>query len=606
VTFAATLALALLSTGLIAVLFATPAQAHSSTVTVLDGSLLVRHAGGQFAPITDGDIVGRGDTVLTGSGSHGVLTFFDGTTVELEPDTQITIDDLQASASGDKIVAISQAVGRTWHVVTHLVSSRSKYEIKTGAATAEVRGTAFEVAVDPDGTMTTTTTDGDVATRAQGDEVHVLAGQFTTVAAGSRPQAALLAPEPAATVRIILDLTRNAIVTDANGRAVGVQNGLPIRYIPGSKVEVIDGKLVITIPNVQLGVLSMFITPDAPFGGSVPTSVTIQTQVTVRGIGIVVNSLTSRPVENGTAKGAIVVTDVGLFLVPDSDARNAPPPHIGTPPAAPSGIFPVFGAPRVMPLVTAASAATAPAVGPGPLTVDAPTPVRVTTAAVVPFSAVLTTPATATTAATTPVNTGLVTLTTPTDAVFKTSSPAGSAPTGAAPGATSTPAPATQPPSLVSIPPPTNVDAATATLTLPATVFATATPASPPLAKVTASNSSPLVSNPLPPTAVPVVVPTPAPPGAGGFVPPMGALVPTVPPSSTLAPIAPSSLPTPAPTPAPPPPPVVGTTTAPTAPPVLPTTPPIVTVPPAQTAAPTAAPAPVPTSKVCLPLLGCL
>ena len=181
VLIATTLAFVVVSSGVIAVFFASPAQAHSSTVIVLDGQVLVRHGTGPYAPIGEGDVVAGGDTVRTAAGSHGVMTFFDGSTVELEPDTEITVAILQASASGDKIVELTQAVGRTWHVVSRLVSPSSRYEVKTGASTAAVRGTAFEVAVDPDGTTNTTTTEGDVSASAQGSEVHVLAGQFTTV-----------------------------------------------------------------------------------------------------------------------------------------------------------------------------------------------------------------------------------------------------------------------------------------------------------------------------------------------------------------------------------------------------------------------------------------
>jgi len=290
--FATTLAFVLVTTGLIAVFFAAPVEAHSSTVTVLDGSVLVSHAGGQFAPISDGDVVAGGDTIRTAAASHGVLTFFDGTTVELEPETEITIDDLRASASGDKIVAISQVIGRTWHVVTHLVSPNSRYDVNTPTATAIVRGTAFQVAVAADGTTTTETTEGDVSTVAQGTDVHVRAGETTTVSLGSAPRPPQLAAEPATTVKVIVDLTHNAIVTDANGRAVGVQDGVPVRYVPGSTVGIVDGRLVITIPNAERGVLSTFIRPDpGSFGAAPPPNVTVQTQVIVHGSGIVANSL---------------------------------------------------------------------------------------------------------------------------------------------------------------------------------------------------------------------------------------------------------------------------------------------------------------------------
>ena len=540
VLIATTLAFVLVSTGVIAVFFASPAQAHSSTVTVLDGQVLVRHSNGQFVPITDGDIVAGGDTVRTAAASHGVLTFFDGTTVELEPNTEVTITNLQASASGDKIVEMTQTVGRTWHVVTHLASPSSKYEIRTPASTAAVRGTAFEVAVAPDGTTNTTTTEGDVAASAQGGEVHVLAGQFTSVTQGSPPPPPQPAPEPAVTVKITVDLTQNAIVTDANGRAVGVQNGLPVRYIPGSKVEVIDGKLVVTIPNAQLGVLSTFIRPDAPpLGGSTRDAVTVQTQVTLKDIGIVANSLTSRPVENGTAKGAVVVTDSGLLLVPNSDAKNAPDPHIGKPPTAPTGILPGFTVPARAPLLLPATGV--PAVSSA---TDTSKALDVTTGAFLPYNMIATAPGTTTGLGIAPVNNGVITLTTPIESIFNTPT------TPAAP--------------IFILPPgitfPTTAIGdmtTTSPFRLPTTVFGAPTP-DPAFAPPTLLAPPTLVTPAAPPLEVKPINPA----APDGFPPPSNVFVPTVPSPIQVAPPPQPPAPKPieilpAPPPAPPAPPAV-------------------------------------------------
>ncbi|HEV2250887.1 MAG TPA: FecR domain-containing protein [Candidatus Limnocylindria bacterium] len=562
-----TVAFVLFSTSLLAVVRSTPAQAYSSTVTVLDGQVLVRHATGPFAPITDGDIVSGGDTVRTAADSHGVLTFFDGTTVELEPDTEVTITTLQASASGDKVVEMTQALGRSWHVVTHLASPSSKYEIRTGASTAAVRGTAFEVAILADGVTKTITTDGDVSTSAQGTEVHVLAGQMTTVAQGAPPPPPQPAPEPLATVTITVDLTQNAVVTDANGRAVGVQNGLPVRYIPGSKVEVVDGKLVVTIPNAQLGVLSTFIKPDAtPLGGTVPADVTVQTEVSVKDVGVVANSLVAQPVENGTAKGAVVLTDSGLLLVPNSDAHNAPAPHIGKRPVAPTGVTPVFNGPIVVPLVPAPPTAAVPTNRPASLNGDQRKALDVTTAAFLPFQSLATTSG----VVTMPVNTGVVTLTTPIASVFRTPQPS---PIGHDAG--TAPVPSVAP--VFTLPPgfalPTRPAAVTGNgpIKLPIDAFSTPTPVAVPQVV------------PLSPT--PRLLDTPLPAATGGFVPPTNNLIPTLPPAiKTLSPIfIPTLAPTPAPTPA--------ATFAPTLAPVLKTLSPIFI----PTLAPTPAPTPVPT-----------
>ena len=574
IVIAVTLAFVALSTGAVAVFFATPAQAHSSTITVLDGSVQVRHAGGQFAPLSDGDILTGGDTVRTGADSHSVLTFFDGTTVELEPDTELRIDTLQASASGDKVVQMTQAIGRTWHVVTHLVSPSSTYEIRTPVSTAAVRGTAFEVVVDPDGTTSLETTDGNVSTIAQGADVHVVAGQRNVVRRGLPPELPQPAPEPSATVKIILDLTQNAIVTDAHGRSVGVQNGMPVRYIPGSKVEIIDGKLVITIPNAQLGLLSMYIKPDAArFGGSMPSAVTIQTQVIVKDIGIVANSLTSRPVVDGVAKGGMIVTDTGLLLVSDTDVQNAPAPRIGKAPAAPTGILAIVAAPTIAPLVGPA----APLAGVPATVVDATAALGVTSTAFLPYATVTTVAATTTTVATTPVNAGVVTVITPLAPVVQTVTAPITTIVGSLPVATAAPAPI---------------------LTLPVNVFATPTPATQPPAIV--------VTPPLPTIAIPIAVPTALPvPSVGGFVPPLTGLVPSTPPATVVAtPVVPIIA---GPTPTAPPAVVAPVTQAPTAPPSV-----IVSATPVPTVAPTPAPTPVPTQAptpkplICLPLLGCI
>ena len=508
---ATTLAFVLVTTGLIAVFFAAPVEAHSSTVTVLDGSVQVRHAGGQFALITDGDVVARGDTVRTAADSHGVLTFFDGTTVELEPETLITIDDLQASASGDKIVAISQVIGRTWHVVTHLVSGDSHYDVKTPTATAIVRGTAFQVAVAADGTTSTETTEGDVSTIGQGTDVHVRAGQITSVSPGSAPGSPQAVPEPAATVKVTVDLTHNAIVTDADGRAVGVQNGVPIRYVPGSTVAVVDGRLVITIPNAERGVFSTFIRPDPPsFGAAPPGNVTVQTQVILKGAGIVANSLASRPVQHGTAKGAVVLTATGLLLVSNGDAQNAPAPHIGRRPVAPFSVVPFLTAP--MPVVPSAAAPAGPAT-----VIDAATAIDVTTAAFVPFQDGGT--------ASIAVNAGVATATTLPGPVFATPVPA--------PTPTPTPTPTVAPVLKTLVP-----------ILITATPTPTPTPTSAPAPTPT---PTPTLA-PVPKTLEPILIlatPTPTPTSARSPTP-----TPTVSETATPSP-TPTATDTPSPTPSP-------------------------------------------------------
>ena len=133
--------------------------------------------------------------------------------------------------------------------------------MRTPRATAAVRGTAFLVTVLAQGGSNIQTTDGVVGITGGGSEVLVPPGFQSSVLPGGTPDPATPAPPPPALVRIVLDPTPNAAVVDANRRTVGLINGLPIRYIPGSTIALVDGKLVLTTPNPSLGRLETHVQP---------------------------------------------------------------------------------------------------------------------------------------------------------------------------------------------------------------------------------------------------------------------------------------------------------------------------------------------------------
>src|SRR3954453_12557576 len=84
-------AIVLGSTGVIAAVFPATAAASSSSLEILDGIVALSHDGQTFAQGHDGDLVEQGDVVRTGDASHAVLTFFDGSTIEVEPDSELIV-----------------------------------------------------------------------------------------------------------------------------------------------------------------------------------------------------------------------------------------------------------------------------------------------------------------------------------------------------------------------------------------------------------------------------------------------------------------------------------------------------------------------------------
>ena len=325
---------ALVMTGVLAIMFPTQALGSSSTLEVLDGVVAVSHDGNTFALGQNGEMLQQGDVVRTGEGAHAVLTFFDGSVIELEPESEIRVETLQATSAGDLLMTMQQTIGRSWHVVSRTLTPNSKYEVRTPAATATVRGTAFLVSVSPQGVSNIQTTDGVVGMIGGGQEVLVPPGFQSSVLPGGVPEPTTPAPPPPALLRIVLDPTPNAAVVDAFKRTVGVINGLPIRYIPGSTVALVNGKLVLTIPSPSLGRLDTHIQPANANDFAVDVNMQIQV-----GDVVVGNVIDRRAVgTNGVAKGGLVLTTTGTVLLPDSEAKTSEDPRIGRlPPPPPSG-----------------------------------------------------------------------------------------------------------------------------------------------------------------------------------------------------------------------------------------------------------------------------
>jgi hypothetical protein len=259
------------------------APAHSAlhtaaVLTVISGDVQTRFGASGFASATDGAVLYVGSTVRTSSDARAVITLFEGSTIELEPASDIMIEEA-TTRSSSTIVQLVQSVGRSWHVVTHLTTADSRYEVRTPAATASVRGTAFEVAVD-DGltgpSTTVTTTEGRVATAdaAGSSEVLVTADQITTVRANTAPEPPRSAPEAQRVVSVAV-MSESSLVVDPLGRTNGFKDGKVFAQTPGARVRMQDGTIVVTLPNVPDGVFATTVAAGA--------SATVSTTVTDKG-----------------------------------------------------------------------------------------------------------------------------------------------------------------------------------------------------------------------------------------------------------------------------------------------------------------------------------
>jgi hypothetical protein len=164
------------------------ALAAQCTFSVFSGSAEVQVPGSdQWQEATDGMVLAVGARVRTSPDSHAMLTFFEGSSLKLEPGTDVEINRVDGEVRGPTDIVLTQWVGKTWNRVVKKLDARTHYEIQTPSAHALVRGTLFEVEVDEALATSVRTIEGLVSVIAEDEEVFLPAGQETSVDKGAPP-----------------------------------------------------------------------------------------------------------------------------------------------------------------------------------------------------------------------------------------------------------------------------------------------------------------------------------------------------------------------------------------------------------------------------------
>jgi prepilin-type processing-associated H-X9-DG protein len=135
-----------------------------------------------------------GDSIKTGDNSGANITFFDGSTIELEAGTEIEILSLDiACDTGVTTITLEQMIGTTISRVTKILDPASRYEIETPSGVVGVRGSGVTVHVIfnhlyyVDGTTLVTDVEGNIYAIAQGVELQVPEGQRCIIIPGEAP-----------------------------------------------------------------------------------------------------------------------------------------------------------------------------------------------------------------------------------------------------------------------------------------------------------------------------------------------------------------------------------------------------------------------------------
>lgn len=156
---------------------------------VIRGTVLWLPAGGhQEVNATDRQSVGEGEVIRTAPDSEALLSFFDGSNVELWPNTTIRIVRSQSSTYRDSASAVTldQETGHTRFQIAIPVTQSRRFEVITPQASTLLREGSYRIEEAND-TTTVTVTNGSATVSNVQDAVEVLKGEWTHVADGDVP-----------------------------------------------------------------------------------------------------------------------------------------------------------------------------------------------------------------------------------------------------------------------------------------------------------------------------------------------------------------------------------------------------------------------------------
>jgi hypothetical protein len=226
-------------------------QGSTPALTILsitEGDVFVMKAGTDTW--TEGEVemnLEVGDRIKTGDDSSAEITFFDGSTIELEAGTEIEILSLDVSPDSNvTTINLEQIIGTTISRVTALLDPASSYEIETPTGTAAVRGSEMIVTVGEDGTTWITNEEGNIEAIAQGVVVQIPEGEQCIMMPGQPPNLVPVAADDTAVTNehtpVTIDVLNNdydldgdalTLVSATNGTHGSViNNGSNVTYTP--------------------------------------------------------------------------------------------------------------------------------------------------------------------------------------------------------------------------------------------------------------------------------------------------------------------------------------------------------------------------------------
>lgn len=178
------------------------------------GNLTVRKEGAaSWIEAGIGTILGPEDVIKCGDNSSGKITFLDGSTVELDPGTELKVVELSVFTDTDPvIIRLKLIIGSIIFRVVNIIDPASIYEVETPTGGGAIRGSAMQVTVSEDGTTLVCNLEGDIWAIAQGVELQILEGQCCVIRPGQSPELIVV---------VFADPNLEAVIREEIGKPTG-------------------------------------------------------------------------------------------------------------------------------------------------------------------------------------------------------------------------------------------------------------------------------------------------------------------------------------------------------------------------------------------------
>lgn len=186
------------------------ATSPTATLTILAGTVHRVPAGGsQLQAAIDGMNLAVGDRIVTWPKSHALITFLDGSTVTVQPHSDVAVKKADVSGGKGSTIGIAINRGTVWARVVRVLDPKASFSLESNTATATVHDGLIGGQQNEDGSFVCWTRAGALTVKdPQGQTLLTLQpNEKTMVHAGQKPAA-----QPFAVNQSMLKITASANV----------------------------------------------------------------------------------------------------------------------------------------------------------------------------------------------------------------------------------------------------------------------------------------------------------------------------------------------------------------------------------------------------------